>query len=142
MNKIIVSGRMTRNPEVRTTPSGKTVASFVVATDRNYLNAEGKRDADFIPVVIWGKAATYVGDKGAKGGRVLVEGRLQIRNFDAKDGTKHWVTEIVANSVELLDTKKTSTNQEPEASDEMPFDIPDIPDDTQMGEEPMETPTE
>ena len=105
MNKIIVTGRMTKDPEVRQTPSVKYVAGFTLAVDRPFLNQQGQREADFIPVVVWGKAATLVGNRTRKGSRLMVEGRLQIRNFDAKDGTKHWVTEIVASNIEFLDPK-------------------------------------
>jgi single-strand DNA-binding protein len=105
LNKILLHGRLTKDPEVRYTPSQKVVASLTLAVDRPFLGQDGKREADFIPVVIWGKAAELVGNSCAKGHRLLVEGRLQIRNFDAKDGTKHWVTEVIANSVEFIERK-------------------------------------
>ena len=106
MNKIVILGRLTKDPEVRYTPSQKVVASLTLAVDRPFTGADGKREADFIPVVIWGKTAELVGNSCAKGHRLLVEGRLQIRNFDAKDGTKHWVTEVIANSVEFIERKE------------------------------------
>ena len=106
MNKIVILGRLTKDPEVRYTPSQKVVASLTLAVDRPFTGADGKREADFIPVVIWGKTAEMVGNSCAKGHRLLVEGRLQIRNFDAKDGTKHWVTEVVANSIEFIERKE------------------------------------
>ena len=111
MNKIIVMGRLTKDPEVRYTPSQKVVCSFTLAVDRPFLNQQGQREADFIPVVVWGKAAELCGNSLAKGHRLLVEGRLQIRNFDAKDGTKHWVTEIIANNVEFIERKSESANR-------------------------------
>jgi single-strand DNA-binding protein len=104
-NHITLLGRLTKNPEIRYTTSQKVVASLVLAVDRPFLGQDGKREADFIPVVIWGKTAEMVGNSCAKGHRLLVEGRLQIRNFDAKDGTKHWVTEVIANSVEFIERK-------------------------------------
>ena len=106
MNKIVILGRLTKDPEVRYTPSQKVVASLTLAVDRPFLGQDGKREADFIPVVIWGKTAEMVGNSCAKGHRLLVEGRLQIRNFEAKDGTKHWVTEVIANSVEFIERKE------------------------------------
>ena len=106
MNKIVVLGRPTKDPEVRYTPAQKVVAGFTLAVDRPFLNPEGKREADFIPVVVWGKIAEMVGNSCAKGHRLLVEGRLQIRNFDAKDGTKHWVTEIIASNIEFIERKE------------------------------------
>ena len=105
MNKIIISGRMTKDPETRTTLSGKTITSFVVATDRPYINSEGRREADFIPVIVWDKTANYVKEKGFKSCKVVVEGRLQILNFDSKDGTRHWIAEIVGNLVEIYSNK-------------------------------------
>ena len=127
-NHITLLGRLTKDVEIRTTPSGKTVASLVLAVDRPFLGQDGKREADFIPVVIWGKTAELVGNSCAKGHRLLVEGRLQIRNFDAKDGTKHWVTEVIANSVEFIERKQdakkmTDMGQDVtnESFDEIPF---------------------
>jgi len=111
MNKIVVLGRLTRDPEVRYTPSQKVVCSFTLAVDRPFLNQQGQREADFIPVVVWGKAAELCGNSLAKGHRLLVEGRLQIRNFDAKDGTKHWVTEIIAANVEFIERKSDNANR-------------------------------
>jgi single-strand DNA-binding protein len=119
-NHITILGRLTKDPEIRYTPSQKVVASIVLAVDRPFTGADGKREADFIPVVIWGKTAELVGNSCAKGHRLLVEGRLQIRNFDAKDGTKHWVTEVVANSVEFIERKEQKTMSN--LGKEVPFD--------------------
>ena len=102
-NHITILGRITKDVAVRYTPSQKVVASFTLAVDRPFLYQQGQREADFIPVVVWGKAAELVGNSCGKGQRLLVEGRLQIRNFDAKDGTKHWVTEVIASNVEFIE---------------------------------------
>ena len=120
MNKIIILGRLTKNPEVRYTPSQKVVASFTLAVDRPFTTPDGKREADFIPVVVWGKAAELVGNSCAKGHRLLVEGRLQIRNFDAKDGTKHWVTEIISQNIEFIE-RKEQPKQMTEMGEVVPF---------------------
>ena len=112
MNKIIIMGRLTKDVEVRYTPAQKVVASLVLAVDRPFKKDDGTREADFIPVVIWGKAAELVGNSCAKGHRLLVEGRLQIRNFDGKDGTKHWVTEVIANNVEFVERKQQKPQNE------------------------------
>lgn len=104
MNKSILLGRLTRDPEVTYTQSGKVVCKFTLAVDR-FGAKEGEQSADFIPIVVWGKAAELVGNSCQKGHRLLVEGRLQIRSYDAKDGTKRWVTEIIANSVEFIERK-------------------------------------
>lgn len=111
MNKIIIMGRVTKQVDVRYTPSQKVVCSFTLAVDRPFLNQEGKREADFIPVVVWGKAAELCGNSLAKGHRILVEGRLQIRSYDGKDGNRHWVTEIIANNVEFVERKADSANR-------------------------------
>ena len=103
MNHITILGRLTKDPEIRSTPSGKTVATFTLAVDRPFSGE--KKEADFIPCVVWGKWAELIGNSCQKGHRLLVEGRLQIRNFDAKDGTKHWVTEVVANNIEFIERK-------------------------------------
>ena len=125
-NHITILGRLTRDPEVRYTPSQKVVASFTLAVDRPFLNQQGQREADFIPVVVWGKAAELVGNSCGKGHRLLVEWRLQIRNFDAKDGTKHWVTEVIASNVEFIERKSESKNAQlktmAQMGQEVPFD--------------------
>ena len=122
MNKIIVLGRLTKSPEIRYTPSQKVVASFTLAVDRPFTTPDGKREADFIPVVVWGKAAELVGNSCAKGHRLLVEGRLQIRNFDAKDGTKHWVTEIISQNIEFIERKEQK--DAPKQMEDMGTDVP------------------
>ena len=111
MNKIVILGRLTKDVDVRYTPSQKVVCSFTLAVDRPFLNQEGKREADFIPVVVWGKAAELCGNSLAKGHRILVEGRLQIRSYDGKDGNRHWVTEVIANNVEFVERKADSANR-------------------------------
>ena len=111
MNKIVILGRLTKDPDVKYVASGKAVATFTMAVDRPFLGQDGKREADFIPVVIWGKTAEMVGNSCAKGHRLLVEGRLQIRSYDGKDGNRHWVTEIIANNVEFVERKADSANR-------------------------------
>ena len=105
MNKIILLGRLTRDPEVRYTPTGKVVCQFTLAVDRPFANQEGQREADFIPVVIWGKQAETCGNSLTKGQRALVEGRLQIRSYDGKDGNKRWITEVSLIASSLLSVK-------------------------------------
>lgn len=105
MNKAIISGRLTREPDVRYTTTGKVVCQFTLAVDRPFTNQDGQREADFINIVVWGKIAELCGNSLAKGHRALVEGRLQLRSYDGKDGAKRYVTEVVANSVEFLERK-------------------------------------
>jgi len=101
VNKVILVGRLTRDREVRYTQTGKAVAAFSVAVDTGY--GENKR-ADFIPVVVWDKLAEVCGNNLTKGRRVLVKGRLQIRNYET-DGQNRRAAEVVAQNIEFLDYK-------------------------------------
>ena len=120
MNKFIVLGRLTKDPEVRYTTAGKAVAQFSIAVDRPYKNENGEKEADFFPVVIWGKIGETAGSTLKKGQRVLVEGRVQIRSYDAKDGQKRWVTEVIADRFEYIERRddwQKSENEEPLADE-------------------------
>lgn len=108
MNKIILSGRLTKEPKVDQTPTGKTVATFSIAVDRPFTAKDGKKEADFINIVVWNKTAELCGNYLDKGSRVLVEGRLQIRSYDGKDGKKKYVTEVISDRVEFIDRKNSS----------------------------------
>ena len=105
MNKVFLLGRLTKDPEVRYTTTGKVVAQFTIAVDRPYTNIDGQKDADFFPIVIWGKSAETAGNSLRKGQRVLIEGRVQIRSYDAKDGTKRWITEVIADRFEFIERR-------------------------------------
>lgn len=105
MNKAILLGRLTKDPDVRYTQSGKCAASFTLAVDRPFKGQNGEKETDFINVVTWGKTAELVGNSCIKGHRLLVDGRLQIRSYEAKDGTKRWVAEVIANGVEFIERK-------------------------------------
>ncbi|MFA5010084.1 MAG: single-stranded DNA-binding protein [Patescibacteria group bacterium] len=105
LNKVMLIGNLTRDPELRTTNSGQTVASFAVATNRSWNDAQGVRQdaVEYIDIVAWGKLAEIVGQIYRKGRRTYVEGRLQTRNWEAQDGTKRYKTEVVASDLILLD---------------------------------------
>jgi len=105
MNKAILVGRLTKDPELRTTGSGVSTASFTVAVTRPFTNQNGERDADFISVVVWRKQAENVCKYTNKGSLVGVEGRIQTRSYDHTDGTKRYVTEVVADNVTFLGSK-------------------------------------
>lgn len=109
MNKVILIGRLTRDPEMRTTPSGVATTSFSIAVQRNYANAQGDREADFINCVAWRKQAENIAKYCTKGSQVAVDGRIQTRNYDAKDGTKRYVTEVIADNVSFLGGRSTSS---------------------------------
>lgn len=113
MNKIILLGRLTKDPEVRYTQSGKVVTQFTLAVDRPYAAADGKKEEDFIPVVIWGKSAELAGNSLGKGQRALVEGRVQIRSYDANDGSKRWATEVIADRFEFVERKADAQPTQP-----------------------------
>lgn len=108
MNKAILIGRLTRDPELRTTSSGRNVCSFSVAVNRTYTNTNGEREADFINCVVWDKQAENLAKYQKKGNQIAVEGRIQTRNYDDKDGKKVYVTEVLASNISFLDAKGTS----------------------------------
>ncbi|NLV91417.1 MAG: single-stranded DNA-binding protein [Firmicutes bacterium] len=103
LNKAILIGRLTADPELRYTQSGTAVANFRLAVDRPFTNQAGEREADFIPIVVWDKQAETCANYLSKGRLVAVEGRIQVRSYEAQDGTRRWVTEVVANDVRFLD---------------------------------------
>lgn len=105
MNKAILIGRLTRDPELRTTPTGRNVCQFAVAVNRNYTNASGEREADFINCVVWDKQAENLSRYQKKGNQIAVEGRVQTRNYDDNNGRKVYVTEILVNNISFLDAK-------------------------------------
>lgn len=128
MNHITLLGRLVKDPEIKYTPTEKCVAQFTLAVDRPFKNADGNKEADFIPVVVWNRAAELIGNSCVKGHRLLVEGRLQIRSYQAKDGTKKYITEVVANSVEFIEKKsdsapKTMSDMGKDVTNETPFDV-------------------
>lgn len=105
MNKAILIGRLTRDPELRTTPTGRNVCQFSIAVNRNFTNANGEREADFINCVVWDKQAENLAKYQHKGNQIAVEGRIQTRNYDDKDGKRVYVTEILATNISFLDAK-------------------------------------
>ena len=110
MNKVILMGRLTRDPEMRYTQGNNTaVCSFSLAVNRRFKQ-EGQPDADFINVTAWAKTAEFVGKYFTKGQQVGVIGRIQTRNYDDKDGKKVYVTEVVAEEVYFADSKKEQSN--------------------------------
>ena len=113
MNKVILVGRLARDPEVRYTQSGKAVASFSLAVSRRFSKSSDQQNtADFIPIVAWEKLAEICGNNLIKGSQVLVEGRLQVRNYDAQDGSKRYVTEVIAQDIEFMGSKPTRSAED------------------------------
>lgn len=108
INRSVLVGRLTKDVELRYTNSNIAVATFTMAVDRGFKNAQGEKETDFIPIVVWKKSAENVAKYLNKGSLVGVDGRIQTRNYEAADGTRRYITEVVADNVRFLDTKKQS----------------------------------
>ena len=105
LNKIVIMGRLTRDPELRRTGTGTAVTNFSVAVERDFAAGDGEKKTDFINCVAWRQTADFVKQWFTKGKRILLVGPLQNREYTAQDGTKRRVTEIVADEVEFADSK-------------------------------------
>ena len=127
LNKVMIIGRLTRDPEIKTIPSGQTVASFSLATNRVWTdNAGQKQEAvEYHNIVAWRKLAEICGQYLRKGGKIYIEGRLQTRSWDGQDGVKRYRTEIVANNMIMLDSKNFNQQSAP-AMQTTPDQIPEI----------------
>jgi len=131
MNKCILIGNLTKDPEITTTSNGVSVCRFTLAVTRRFANSEGERDTDFINIVAWRALADNCHKFIKKGSKVAVVGNIQSRSYDATDGTKRYVTEIVAEEVEFLNTRNSDapvsdkkdevTKLEPIDDDSLPF---------------------
>lgn len=138
MNKIILVGRLTKDPELKTTTSGTSVLNFTVAVNRRFKNKEGNYDADFLPCVAYNTTADFVNKFFKKGNLICLEGRVQVRNYDAQDGTKRYVTEVIVENVEFVGGKNeqgssvnanstnTDINYYVDTPAETPIDIPEV----------------
>ncbi len=102
MNKVILIGRLTKDPDLRYTQSGTAVASFTLAVNRRFANQNGEREADFINCVAWNKSAEFVANYFTKGQQMALEGRLQVRSYEGDDGKRRWVTEVVVEQMEFV----------------------------------------
>lgn len=125
MNHVTLIGRLTKDPEVRYTQSGTPVGTFTLAVDRR-VQKDKPKEADFIPCVVWSKTAEVVGNYCKKGKQVAVNGRIQVRSYDAKDGSKRYVTEVIVSELELLGSKnegadRSGNGYKPLTDDEIPF---------------------
>lgn len=105
LNRVVLVGRLTKDPDLRYTPNGVAVANFTLAVNRPFSNQSGEKEADFINCVVWRKPAENLANYMSKGSLVGVDGRVQTRSFDNQEGNRVYVTEIVADSVQLLETK-------------------------------------
>ncbi|BFH71670.1 MAG: single-stranded DNA-binding protein [Paenibacillus dendritiformis] len=108
LNRVILIGRLTRDPELRYTPSGVAVTQFTLAVDRPFSNQNGEREADFIPVVTWRQLAETCANYLRKGRLTAVEGRIQVRSYDNNEGKRVYVTEVIADNVRFLESNRDS----------------------------------
>lgn len=110
-NIVGLIGRLTKDPDVRELTSGSTVCSFTLAVDRSFKDKDGNKQTDFIPVVAWGKTAELAGNYLSKGRQVGLKGRIQTRSYDANDGSKRYVTEVVAEELSFLSSGNQNQGQ-------------------------------
>lgn len=113
MNKVILVGNLTKAPELRTTSAGVSVCNFTLAINRRTANAQGVREADFIPIVAWRQLAELCAKYLDKGRKCAVVGQVQTRSYEAQDGTKRYVTEVLADEVEFVDRAPLSGQESP-----------------------------
>lgn len=105
MNKVILIGRLTKDPELKTISTGISNVAFSIAVQRSFTNQNGEKEADFINCVAWRRQAENISKYCSKGTQVAVEGRLQVRTYDAQDGTKRYITEVICDNVTFLGSK-------------------------------------
>ncbi|PKM61670.1 MAG: single-stranded DNA-binding protein [Firmicutes bacterium HGW-Firmicutes-4] len=112
----------------------KSVASFTLAVDRRFKNKDGQKEADFVPIVVWGKQAEFAGQYLSKGSQIGVSGRLQVRSYDAQDGQRRYVTEVVADEIQFLSSKKDGGNNAntQQQSNSEPMSTMDLDEDFQL----------
>ena len=131
MNKVVLIGRLTRDPELRYTGSNTAVATFSLAVNRNFTNQQGEREADFINIVVWRKQAENVKNYLSQGSQVAIEGRIQTRSYDDNNGQKRYITEVVADNVEFLSSKSSSSSSNGvnnnQTSEPTPYDFGPAP---------------
>lgn len=133
LNRVVLIGRLTRDPELRYTPSGVATCTFTLAVERNYSNSKGEREADFIPIVTWRNIAETCANYLRKGLLVAVEGRIQVRSYDNNEGRRVYVTEVIAENVRFLEyanKREAQTDAQDQSGDPFarsgePIDISD-----------------
>lgn len=132
MNRVFLTGNLTKDPELTTTNSGISLCKFTVAVQRRFNNNDGEREADFLPVIVWRGLADNCYKFLKKGSKVGVIGSIQTRQYDAPDGTRRYITEITADEVEFLSTRNSSDEAEvvkPTAKNEVVTKFEPIDDD-------------
>lgn len=127
LNKIVIAGRLTKDPELRYTQSAKAVTTLTVACERDFKNAADERETDFINVTVWGGAAEFIARSSGKGLLVVVEGRLQLRKYEDKDGNKRIAAEVVASNVYPMEWKKGDLAAQASEAPPSDADATDLP---------------
>lgn len=117
INNVVLVGRLTRDPELKFTPNGAAVATFTLAVNRNFTNQSGQREADFINCVIWRKPAETLANYAKKGTLLGVTGRIQTRSYDNPQGQRVYVTEVVAETFQLMESKDVSEQRANESNE-------------------------
>lgn len=134
LNRSILIGRLTRDPELKYTPAGVAVTTFTLAVDRPFTSQGGEREADFIPVVVWRQLAETCANYLRKGRLTAVEGRIQVRNYENNEGKRVYVTEVVADNVRFLESNRdgqsgsqgrNTNNQDPFSDEGKPINVSD-----------------
>ncbi len=120
MNRVVVVGRITKDPDLKFTQSNIAVVSFTVAVNRTFLNAQGEQEADFINCVAWRKQAENLAKFVKKGALVGVDGRLQTRSYQTQTGENRYITEVVCDTIQFLETRGSSSTED-DFEDESPF---------------------
>lgn len=123
LNRVVLVGRLTKDPDLRYTPNGVAVANFTIAVNRPFTNQEGSREADFINCVVWRRPAENLANYMKKGNQIGVDGRLQTRSFEGQDGKMVYVTEVVADSVQFLESRGGQQDR-PQGSQNQSFQKP------------------
>lgn len=137
MNRVALVGRLTAKPELRYTGSNLPYARFSIAVNRTFRNNEGQTEADFINIIVWRKQAENVCNFLDKGRLVSVDGRLQTGSYTDKDGNKRYTVDVVADSVQFLESKNSRSNDNSSSSGPSPYDYQDTPSEVNVSDDPF-----
>ena len=124
MNRVCLVGRLTAKPELRYTGGNVPYTRFSLAVNRTFTNSQGEREADFINIIVWRRQAENVANYLDKGSQVSIEGRIQTGSYTAQDGSKRYTTDVVADNVQFLDTRRQAEGR---ANSATPYDYQDVP---------------
>lgn len=120
LNKVIFGGRLTKDPELTHSPNGVAIAKFTLAVDRNFKNAQGEKETDFIPHVYFKQGAELAANSLSKGSLINTEGRLQVRTYNDTDGQKRWVTEVIGDQFYFMEPKGSHNGQQSQGNAHQP----------------------